>query len=296
MFKKKIKVCVHDGNFHADDIFAVATLYMVYKGGIKIIRSRDEKDWDRCDFVVDVGHVYDPEINRYDHHQVEGAGVRENGVPYASFGLIWKHFGDKLVSSSEIKEDIDKSFVQQIDASDVGLVDFRVEEYDWNMWTVNKLFKLFNSKGDEPRSISGTRFKPLVLVAVKIIDRLIMSKEQQHKDWIKAEEAYNNAEDKRIIILEKGMAWAHVLVEKPEPIYVIFPVDDEAEYMIQAVSEKEDSFVSRKLLPESWRGKADEVLQEVSGIEDAIFCHRTGHLMKTKTLEGAIETVRKALE
>ena len=32
-------------------------------------RSRDPKELDTCNVVVDVGGVYEPENNRFDHHQ-----------------------------------------------------------------------------------------------------------------------------------------------------------------------------------------------------------------------------------
>ena len=35
----------------------------------EIVRSRDQTVLDTCDIVVDVGGVYDPSMQRYDHHQ-----------------------------------------------------------------------------------------------------------------------------------------------------------------------------------------------------------------------------------
>ena len=101
-FLKKRKVVVtHDGSFHTDDVFAVATLSIYYKNRIKIIRTRDEKIMGKADIVLDVGEIYDPSTNRFDHHQKEGAGTRDGGVPYASFGLLWKHFGLEICGEDE---------------------------------------------------------------------------------------------------------------------------------------------------------------------------------------------------
>ena len=95
----KIKIVTHNASFHADDVLACATLsiYLDKKNEqYEIIRSRDTKIADLADYVVDTGGIYDSAKNRYDHHQVGGAGKHENGVPYASFGLVWKHFGLSL--------------------------------------------------------------------------------------------------------------------------------------------------------------------------------------------------------
>src|SRR5437764_1161911 len=97
----EVTIVAHNGNFHADDVFAVATVLLVlersdfpaWRQAIpKIIRTRDPKTIEKADFVVDVGGVYDAENNRFDHHQAGGAGTRANGIPYASFGLVWKKF------------------------------------------------------------------------------------------------------------------------------------------------------------------------------------------------------------
>jgi uncharacterized UPF0160 family protein len=39
-------------------------------------------------FIFDIGGEYEEENNLFDHHQKGGAGVRENGVQYSSFGLV----------------------------------------------------------------------------------------------------------------------------------------------------------------------------------------------------------------
>jgi len=87
-------IAVHNGEFHTDDVFAVAILKLIYPNLIAI-RTRDKDKLKEVDARVDVGFKYDPSSGDYDHHQKEGAGKRKNGVPYASAGLIWKHFGKK---------------------------------------------------------------------------------------------------------------------------------------------------------------------------------------------------------
>ena len=118
---KKIKIVTHDGLFHVDDVFAVATLIILLgEDNYEVIRSRDPKIVETGDYVVDVGYIYDPEKKRFDHHQKEGAGTRQNGVPYASFGLVWKKFGEELCKNRSVSNRIDKILVQQIDAGDTG--------------------------------------------------------------------------------------------------------------------------------------------------------------------------------
>ena len=130
-------IVTHDSGFHSDDVFAVATVLLVLekKGeeGI-IVRSRDEDVISKADFVVDVGRIYNEENEKFDHHQIGGAGVRENSIPYASFGLVWKKYGEVLCGDSDVQKIMDKSLVQFIDALDNGINLFENKlkgNYDW---------------------------------------------------------------------------------------------------------------------------------------------------------------------
>ena len=84
-----MKVATHPGNFHADDVFAIAALELVH-GPLEVVRTRDPERQAAADLRVDVGGRSDPAAGDFDHHQKGGAGTRENGIPYASFGLVWR--------------------------------------------------------------------------------------------------------------------------------------------------------------------------------------------------------------
>ena len=121
-FLKKKKICVtHNGAFHTDDLFATATLSILNNGNIKIIRTRDSEVFKKADYVYDVGGDYNPINNIFDHHQRGGAGNRENGIPYSSFGLIWKKYGEKICGSKEVADRVERKIVQPIDANDNGI-------------------------------------------------------------------------------------------------------------------------------------------------------------------------------
>src|SRR3989338_4210933 len=103
--QKKIRIVTHNGKFHVDDLVAVAALqFMLGEANTQVIRSRNPDDWKTGDYVLDVGAVYDPATNRFDHHQHGGAGARENGVPYSALGLVWKHYGEKICGSRTVSE------------------------------------------------------------------------------------------------------------------------------------------------------------------------------------------------
>ena len=53
---------------------------------------------------------------QYDHHQKDSR-IRDNGVPYAAFGLLWENSGRKSLGE-ELAQKFDESFVQPLDIND----------------------------------------------------------------------------------------------------------------------------------------------------------------------------------
>lgn len=119
-----ITIATHDGVFHADDAMACAIVRSYYRLQcvcVRFVRTRDPQVIANADVAVDVGGVSDPEKGRFDHHQREGAGRRgEDGVPYAAAGLVWRHYGHRLVDSARVFNTVDQVLIAPIDALDTG--------------------------------------------------------------------------------------------------------------------------------------------------------------------------------
>ena len=56
------------------------------------------------------------------------------------------------------------------------------------------------------------------------------------------------------------------------------------------------SFKNKKDLPVSWAGLKDADLQKVTGVSDAVFCHRGLFLAVAKSKEGAIKLAQIAVQ
>lgn len=290
MWFAKTKVVVHDGTFHADDVFAVAVLRRVFgKSKIKIIRTRNKDIIDKADIVADVGLVYDSTKNLFDHHQQGGAGKRENGIPYASFGLVWKHFGKKLVND-DVFMIMDKDYVAPIDASDNG---YGMENNsDIQSIDADTLIKLFNPTWREEEKNYDIGFEKAVNIADQIFDRMLNRAESKSAGKKIADEAYLKAEDKRVIVLDLPLSSDHFL-DKKDVQYIIFPSN--GKWHIKAMPVKEKTFDLRKPFPVNWAGKNDTDLAQVSGVEDAVFCHNARFLCVTTSKIGAIKLANTAI-
>src|ERR1700754_559640 len=107
----------HSGGFHADELLSSVILTRLFPQA-RLIRSR-AREWitpgqDRI--VYDVGGVYDAAARIFDHHQ-RGAPLREDGQPYSSFGLIWKHYGHDYLAAWGLPEEHIEAVYGFFDAS-----------------------------------------------------------------------------------------------------------------------------------------------------------------------------------
>lgn len=294
----KLKLVTHNGSFHTDDIFAAATLslYLSNKNqAFEIIRTRDENIIKEGDYVFDVGGVYDEAANRFDHHQVGGAGKRAEGVEYAAFGLVWKKFGAELAGSKLAADFIDKRLVLPIDAFDNGM-DLVTNKFpETSPYYLQHLFFAM-----QPTWREGENHDESFLKSVEIA-KAILSREIVHvKDSILAEQevlaAYKSSKDKRIIVLEKNYPAQYTLHDFPEPLFIVYPRVSDNTWGVKAVRVDPKTFNNRKDFPKAWGGIRDDALQNISGVPDAVFCHKNLFMAVAKSKEGAVQLAQIALK
>lgn len=300
-FLKKNKICVtHNGAFHVDDLFATATLSILNHGNIKVIRTRDQNLFDKGDYVYDVGGENDPEKNKFDHHQRGGGGVRTNGIPYSSFGLIWKKYGEEICGSKKVADKIDERIVQSIDAKDNGVDIYVPKIAGIDPYSVNAIFMAFYPTWKEDKLNVDKIFKKQVLKIIPLLLREIKIAQDDIGGEEIIKDAYDKSDNKEIIILEKPFPRyliQDVLPNFKEPIYFIYPSSYDNTWKVECVRRDITTMESRKLFPESWRGlmNNDHKLKELSDVDDFVFCHQSGFFAHVKSKEGAIKLAQKAL-
>ena len=97
------KLITHSGIFHADDVFSTA-LFRIMGYHVPVFRVYEvPEDWMNDPSII----VYDIGFGPFDHHQADSE-VRENGIPYAAFGLLPRHFREVLFSSDGEYERFDR--------------------------------------------------------------------------------------------------------------------------------------------------------------------------------------------
>lgn len=302
-FLKKKKLVTHDSRFHADDVFAYAIFQEVLtkRGeGWSLERSRDRGVIDAADIVFDVGEIYDPNTNRYDHHQRGRAGARPNGILYAAAGLVWKHFGRELCSNDAVWQMIDRGTIQELDAVDngqdfIGPLLFPDAGYtSLAIHTVNFQPDMF---GERSAKELRTAFEQAATFARGILQRAIKSCESFETAYAEVSAVYHARGDKQILIFQKNYGrplWKR-LAEFSEPVFVVYPTSDGSGWKVECVPVTPITMESRKLFPEPWRGLRDAELVAATSTSDITFCHPAGFLLGTKSFESALALANKAL-
>mgnify|MGYP001070573697 CR=1 FL=1 len=285
-----ITVATHSGNFHADDVFSIAALKTIFPS-LTLIRTRDLALIAKADLAIDVGGEYDPDTGRFDHHQRGGAGARENGIPYSSFGLIWQKYGLAICEGhQEVADAVDADLVSTIDAIDCGYVDGVATGI-----SLSQTISMFNPTWQED-SHFDTCFNEAVEFAARVLARFIASANGGISAKSIVAKAIDDAEDPRVIVLEKFTPWkrtVHALSK--EALYMIYP-SDSGHWRIQTVPVEPGSFEDRKPLPKAWAGLSDKALQDVTGLNDAMFCHNGLFIAGCESFENTMKMARIALE
>jgi uncharacterized UPF0160 family protein len=290
-------IATHSGLFHADEVFAIAVLSLhLSEEEITVVRTRDESIISSAHIAVDVGRKYDVGQFRFDHHQEGGAGVRGNGIPYASFGLIWKEYGLALLGGSmEAWEYIDQRLVCPIDAIDNG-VSLSTNLYkDIYSFTIQDVVASYHGGFEASKEDHDKNFRIAVDFAQGVLKRELQKALEYQTLQKLVKESYDQSSQKKIIVLEGKYPWVDVLVTETEPVFVVYPDREGDRWVAKGVPVSSRSFERRKLFPLTWAGKIDGELQEVSGVPGALFCHTGRFIAVANSREGALALAEKAL-
>jgi len=291
--RKKVVVATHNGKFHADEVFAVATLNIFFGQTIKVLRTRDVKVIEKADIVVDVGMKYDQK-KYFDHHQLSVAGKRKNGIPFASFGLVWKHFGPEVCRSAKISLDIDRRLVQTIDAEDNGVAPAE-SNFDFLPYGISSVISSFNLNWDEDGSKQNFNFAKAVKFAEELLRREIMRSSSVEIAKNKFKKIYENSKDKGVVVLNKNYPWREFIGDFTRVKFVVYPGED-GRWHASSVRKNDLTFENKKTFPQIWAGKTGADLERASGVVGAVFCHKNLFFVVANSRDSVIRLVQKALK
>lgn len=273
MNENTLKGITHAGVFHADDVFSTALLKIVYPDIIisRVFKAPETPSPNEI--------IYDIGFGRFDHHQKD-AEIRENGIKYAAFGLLWRHFGSKLLSPGNI-ERFDKLFVQAIDDSDNG----------GKVNPMTAAISSFIPNWDDTDQDMEVAFNNAVIFAQNILEREIQWLQSTERAANEVQEALKNS-DGEIVILDRFVPWQEVLIPSSAK-FVVFP-SLRGGYSAQAIPTTLSARDQKVPFPETWAGADKETL---SGILSGLtFCHIGRFMISANSVDTVVKACKVALE
>jgi len=290
--EKVEKLVTHAGVFHADDVFSTAFLKMMFPDA-EVIRTFKPEEYEGRDDVI----IYDIGRGKFDHHQ-SNKEMRDENVPYAAFGLLWREFAtqwlifnDMYCGDDTVAKMVDEDFIYAIDAADNGvmLCDNK------HITTATEIIKAFNPTWMDDSNSADKYFNQAVAMARIILRNEIYKCYTNYKATTIVMEAAEKAKADGLnyVTLKKFIPWQGVICNNfPEMDYMIYP-GQRGGYNIQAIPVEIGSTTSKKPFPEEWRGKSPDELKVIH--PELTFCHNSGFLCAVDTLDGCVEIINNLL-
>jgi uncharacterized UPF0160 family protein len=281
-------VGTHDGSFHADEVTACALL--LFFGLIdreRIVRTRDPAKLNTCEFVCDVGGIYDPSIKRFDHHQSDYTGE------LSSAGMVWQYLKEQGIVDQGTYDFFNHSLIIGVDAHDNGRVTPEVGMCSFSQVITNFVPPLY----DAPFDAQNEAFFEALDFVTAHVKRML----ERYRYILSCRErvAAAMAQDKKYLLFDEAMPWMDCFFEmggeQHPALFVVMPSGGHWKLRGIPPSLKERMKV-RFPLPEKWAGLLDEDLKKKSQIPGAIFCHKGRFISVWETKEDVMRALECVLK
>ncbi len=277
----------HDGSFHADEVTACSLLLLFDRiDRDKVYRTRDPKVLENCDYVCDVGGVYDPKKRRFDHHQAGYQGTM------SSAGMVLLELKELGVIEGHLYDHINKALVMGVDAHDNG-----VAKLEPGVTSFSQVISNFMPiEYEAPAAEMDRAFFQAVDFAYGHLERL----RRRHHYTIECRGLVKKAmiEGSSALIFEESIPWIENFFDLGGDLhpaqFVIMPSGNH--WKVRAIPPSlSERMKVRRALPEPWAGLHEADLKRVSGIDGAVFCHKGRFISIWETKEDALKALHIAL-
>jgi len=278
----------HDGTFHADEVTACALLLLF---GLversQIHRTRDQELLDRCEYVCDVGGIYDPTRKLFDHHQSDYQG------PLSSAGMILDHLRQQGILTDKEQAFFNDSLILGVDAHDNGQMPQHRGVCTFSHVIAN--FTPIKHGADDAMLMAA--FSEALDFVVGHINRVWERYKYIQECGDIVEKAM--AEGGECLYFDQSIPWVETFFEKGginhPAVFLIMPAGEH--WKLRAIPPTyEDRMSVRVPLPEQWAGLLEGELVKVSGIPGAIFCHKQRFISIWETKEDAVKALEYTLK
>ncbi|CAN7685559.1 MYG1 family protein [Pararhizobium sp. LjRoot238] len=296
-------VVTHSGGFHADELLSSVILNRLFPQA-RLVRSR-APEWITPGvgrIIYDVGGMYDATAQIFDHHQ-RGAPLRDDGQPYSSFGLIWKHYGRDYLAAFGLPEahietvhaSFDASFVLPVDLMDNGALSPSVAGPLAGL-TLPALLETLKPVFDENDPEAENRgFENALAIARSFVEARIAQSAAKLRAEGLVHQAIQDTGQGHILELPMGMPFRPAIVKAGADhlLFVVHP--REKDWCLTTIRRADEGFEVRADLPAAWAGLTNGDLEAACGIDGASFCHNGRFIAAAKTREAALAMAELAV-
>ena len=296
-------IITHSGGFHADELLSSVILTRLFqKAELRRTRDRQWLSPSPEKIIYDVGAIYNADVQIFDHHQ-RPSPLREDGQPFSSFGLIWKHYGREYLTAmnvpaynvEEIHNIFDTTFVLPIDLLDNGAMEPSVAG-PLSVLTLPALLASFKPVFDDPSpTADDDAFFTALPIARSFMEVAIGNFAAKLRAQSIVFEAIVKAGPSPILELPMGMPYRSAL-DKAQADHILFVVNPRGnDWTLNGIKLSKDTFEQRADLPITWAGMTDEALEDASGVKGAKFCHNARFIAVASSHEAIMKMANLAV-
>lgn len=273
----------HDGSFHADEVTACALLLLFdLIDKEEIVRSRNLKELSSCEYVCDVGGVYEPKVKRFDHHQLDYNGS------LSSAGMILKYLKDEKIIDEKLYNYFNRSLVMGVDAIDNGKAAPMVGHCSFSSLIAN----FVPVRHDSSAKVFNASFFQALDFCLGHLKRLFEKYHYIQECRGKIQAVMKKQE--KVMIFEESMPWIESFFElggeKHPAEFIVMPTGDQ--WKLRGIPPSYDKRMQVRVpMPKEWAGLIDGDLKKKSGIPGAIFCHKGRFISVWETKEDALKAL-----
>ena len=291
----------HNGTFYGINVYSTALLSLVLPQ-VRVARIEVWRDIPQNPntIVYDIGGIYDPEKNLYDHRDPKARQYHWT-TRIKTFGLLWKKYGKEILTRMNLDPKYIKDVYERVHDKLVNYVDeneIHPDKYSSrrNMNAATEIFD-FNPVGESNEISSNEAF----LKAVKHARLVLKNAIRQEIGFATGPDAIEKEIDKaKDGILDPGfyfgLQWdVHLRSHNPkrdEIYFIVYPYVT-GDWWVEATRTAWDKHVG---FPKNWEGKRGDDLVKITGVADATHCDYMGHHCRANTHEGALQLAKLAMQ
>jgi uncharacterized UPF0160 family protein len=273
----------HDGSFHADEVTACGLLLLFdLIEEDKIYRTRDSDTLQKCEYVCDVGGIYDPSKKLFDHHQADYKG------PLSSAGMVLLYLRDSKRISEKVYQFFNNTLIIGVDDHDNGK-DLQPKGHSSYSYVVSNFAPIPYDPTEEEQNRA---FIEALHFAAGHLRRL-----HDRYQYVQSCRPLVEAEMKKnrdVLIFDKGIPWLQLFFDmggEGHPAkFVIMPSGPH--WNLRCIPPNyEDRMSVRIPMPEEWAGLLEEDFKKVGSVSGGVFCHKGRFISVWETKEAALQAL-----